>query len=299
MAEETNSNTGGSFGGGDIDLSESVFAPLLELGLDAEDIFGNIGAPTGNSTNNQGNSSMEETMDGNNMQSGSENVNIGPFNRLLDIQGADGENLGPQDIFGNLGGGSMEGGGGFGGSEDGEGGPPSDIDFEELPYGGNPFAGDNFWTIFNGGVNPAEAGSGGFGGGGMGGGSNPFAGGEGGMGGGGNPFAGGEGGMGGGGNPFAGGEGGMGGGGNPFAGGEGGMGGGGNPFAGGEGGISFGSGDMSDSEMPFGEGGMGGGSNPFAGGMGGGSNPFSGGMGGGSNPFAGGMGGGSNPFAGV
>ena len=124
MAEETNSNTGGSFGGGNIDLSESDFAPLLDLpGIDsAEDIFGNVGIPSGNFSN-EGNSSMEETMEGNNMQGG-ENINIGPFNRLLDIKGADGENLEPQDIFGNLGGGSMEGGGSpFGGGEDGEGGP--------------------------------------------------------------------------------------------------------------------------------------------------------------------------------
>ncbi len=266
MAEDTNLNTGGSFGGGDMDLSESVFAPLFDLpGIDsAEDIFGNIGAPTGNSTNNQGDSSM----DGNEMQAGSENVNIGPFNRLLDIQGADGENLGPQDIFGNLGGGSSEGGGGspFGGGEGGEGGPPSDIDFDELPYGGNPFAGDNFWDIFAGGVNPAEASGGGFGGG------MPSGGGD--MGGGGNPFGGGD--MGGGGNPFGGGD--MGGGGNPFGGGD--MGG---------GGISFGSGDMGGGGNPFGGGDMGGGGNPFGGGdMGGGGNPFGGDMGGGGNPFGGG-----------
>ena len=185
MAEDTNPNTGGSFGGTGMDLSESVFAPLLELGLDAEDIFGNIGAPTANSTN-EGDSSM----DGNNMQGGSEDVNIGPFNRLLDIQGADGENLGPQDIFGNLGG--SGGGSPFGGDNSSEGGPPSDMDMAELPYGGNPFAGDNFWDIFAGGVNPREAsggGEGGFGGGG----SNPFAGGEGGFGGSGSkPLAGGE-----------------------------------------------------------------------------------------------------------
>ncbi|MEL6166172.1 MAG: hypothetical protein AAFR37_21315, partial [Cyanobacteria bacterium J06628_3] len=159
MAEETNSNTGGSFSGGNMDLSNSVFAPLFELpGIDGpEDIFGNIGAPTGNSTN-EGDSTMDE----NNMQGGSD-VNIGPFNRLLDIQGADGENLGPQDIFGNLGG--SGGGNPFGdggeGSEGSEGGPPADMDVGELPYGGSPFAGDNFWTLFNGGVNPADGGSGG------------------------------------------------------------------------------------------------------------------------------------------
>ncbi|MGB7378333.1 MAG: hypothetical protein WA959_17455, partial [Rivularia sp. (in: cyanobacteria)] len=236
---------------------ESDFAPLLDLpGIDsAEDIFGNVGIPSGNFSN-EGNSSMEETMDGNEMQAGSENVNIGPFNRLLEIQGADGENLGPQDIFGNLGGGSSEGGGGspFGGGEGGEGGPPSDIDFDELPYGGNPFAGDNFWDIFAGGVNPAEASGGGFGGG----------------------MPSGDGDMGGGGNPFGGGD--MGGGGNPFGGGD--M---------GDSGISFGSGDMGGGGNPFGGGDMGGGGNPFGGGdMGGGGNPFAGG---GMPSFGGGMGG--------
>ena len=32
MAEETNSNTGGSFSGGNMDLSNSVFAPHSRLG---------------------------------------------------------------------------------------------------------------------------------------------------------------------------------------------------------------------------------------------------------------------------
>ena len=146
MAEETNPNTDSSFSGGNMDLSNSVFAPLFDLpGIDGpEDIFGNIGAPTGNSTN-EGDSTMDE----NSMQGGSE-ANIGPFNRLLDIQDADGENLGPEDIFGNLGGDSPAGGGGnpFGGggegSEGSEGGPPADMDMGELPYGGNPFAGGGF-----------------------------------------------------------------------------------------------------------------------------------------------------------
>ncbi|NJL78053.1 MAG: hypothetical protein HC917_03030 [Richelia sp. SM2_1_7] len=117
--------------------------------------------------------------------------NIGPFSRLLEIQGADGENLTIEDIFGNLGG-SMGGENPFGG---GEGGAPDDLDISELPYGGNPFAGDNFWDIFAGGVNPTESS--------FGGGSNPFGGGEGGFGGGSNPFSGG--GFGGGSNPFSGG----------------------------------------------------------------------------------------------
>jgi hypothetical protein len=235
MADET-ANTDGSFGGGDIDLSESVFAPLFELpGIDGpEDIFGNIGAPTENT--NEGNTSMDEQ----NMQGGSE-VNIGPFNRLLDIQGADGENLGPQDIFGNLGGGSMEGGENpFGGGGEGsEGGPPSDMDMGELAFGGNPFAGDNFWDIFAGGVNPTEASGGGFGGG------MPSGGGD--MGG----FGGGD--MGG----FGGGDmGGFGGGGD-----MGGFGGGGDMggFGGGDmGGFGGGSGDDSSGGNPFSGGGFGG-----------------------------------------
>ncbi|MEA5594971.1 hypothetical protein, partial [Rivularia sp. UHCC 0363] len=98
--------------------------------------------PVGNS-GSEGSGDMEELL----RQS--------PFGVLLEIKGADGENIEAKDIFGNLGG-SMGGG---------EGGPPSGMDTSDLPYGGNPFAGDNFWTIFNGGVNPAEASGGGFGGG--------------------------------------------------------------------------------------------------------------------------------------
>ncbi|MBH8553741.1 hypothetical protein I8751_15465 [Nostocaceae cyanobacterium CENA357] len=113
------------------------------------------------------------------------------------------------------------------------------VDPSELPYNGNPFAGDNFWNIFAGGQNPTQVGGSGDP---LTGGGNPFAGGE-------NPFAGGE-------NPFAGGENPFAGGGNPFAGGSGG----GNPFAGGSGGGN-----------PFAGGS--GGENPFAGGSGGG-NPF-------------------------
>jgi hypothetical protein len=77
-----------------------------------------------------------------------------------------------KDVFDNVGapsGGSSEGGGGgasggFGGSGSGAGGAGGG----ELAYGGNPFAGDNFWNIFAGGVNPSNigSGSGGFGGGG-------------------------------------------------------------------------------------------------------------------------------------
>ncbi len=84
------------------------------------------------------------------------------------------------------GGGSPFGGaGGAGGAGGGTGGGGSQPD---LPYGGNPFAGDNFWNIFAGGVNPSAPSA-------AGGGSSPA---------GGNPFAGG-GSSPTGGNPFAGG----------------------------------------------------------------------------------------------
>ncbi|QMS87436.1 hypothetical protein HUN01_07535 [Nostoc edaphicum CCNP1411] len=181
----------------------------------------------------------------------------------------------------------------------------------DFPYGGNPFADDNFWNIFAGGVNPSAGGGrdpltgtgnqistteipDGFG---LrvtindqinsrlneelgdnvipslAGGSNPFAGGQ-------NPFAGGQNPFAGGSNPFAGGSNPFAGGSNPFAGGS-------NPFAGGSNPFAGGSNPFAGGQNPFA-----GGSNPFAGGQNpfaGGSNPFAGG----SNPFAGG----SNPFA--
>ncbi len=65
-----------------------------------------------------------------------------PFGVLLDIPEVDGA----EDIFGNvnLSGGSNPFGGGSGGFS------------ADSPYGGNPFAGDNFWNLFAGGVNPAN-----------------------------------------------------------------------------------------------------------------------------------------------
>ncbi len=68
-----------------------------------------------------------------------------PFGRLLDIQGANGNKLTVADIFGNVG--APGGGNSFSGS----------ANFSaDSPYGGNPFAGDNFWNIFAGGVNPSN-----------------------------------------------------------------------------------------------------------------------------------------------
>ncbi|KJH73355.1 PEP-CTERM sorting domain-containing protein [Aliterella atlantica] len=66
-----------------------------------------------------------------------------PFGPLFDIPGVDGV----EDIFGNIN--PPSGGAAFGG-----GGAPS---FDQnSPYGGNPFAGDNFWNAFAGGVNPSN-----------------------------------------------------------------------------------------------------------------------------------------------
>lgn len=86
------------------------------------------------------------------------------------------------DIFSNVGapsgdnsseGGEGGAGGAFGGASGGAGGG-------ELAYGGNPFAGENFWNIFAGGVNPSNigSGSGGFGGGASGGFGGGFGGGS-------------------------------------------------------------------------------------------------------------------------
>lgn len=68
-----------------------------------------------------------------------------PFGVLLDIKGADGNNISVNDIFGNLG--APGGGNSFSGSVN--------LDANS-PYGGNPFAGDNFWNTFAGGVNPSN-----------------------------------------------------------------------------------------------------------------------------------------------
>ncbi len=65
-----------------------------------------------------------------------------PFGVLFDIPGVDGV----EDIFGNVDFSS-------GNSPFGSGGAPLN---ENSPYGGNPFAGDNFWNFFAGGVNPSN-----------------------------------------------------------------------------------------------------------------------------------------------
>jgi len=89
----------------------------------------------------------DSTTTGSNTQDLNELLRQSPFGPLLDIEKADGSKVTAGDIFGNLG--TQGGSSSFGGS----GGANFD---ENSPYGGNPFAGDNFWNIFAGGVNPSN-----------------------------------------------------------------------------------------------------------------------------------------------
>ena len=84
----------------------------------------------------------DSTTTGSNTQDLNELLRQSPFGPLLDIEKADGSKVTAQDIFGNVG----AGGGSFG-----SGGASFN---QDSPYGGNPFAGDNFWNTFAGGVNP-------------------------------------------------------------------------------------------------------------------------------------------------
>ncbi|MDF5724412.1 MAG: hypothetical protein PUP91_28920 [Rhizonema sp. PD37] len=65
-----------------------------------------------------------------------ERPNVGPFDPLLDVQGV----KGPQDIFGNI------------SSSSGADNPfsmgSSTTTSSNLAYGGDPFAGENFWNLF-------------------------------------------------------------------------------------------------------------------------------------------------------
>ena len=78
---------------------------------------------------------------------GNNQLGQSPFGRLKEV-------LSEKD-FANLFSGVGDGKGGgspFGGGGAGGGSQP------DLAYGGNPFAGDNFWNIFAGGVNPSKVG---------------------------------------------------------------------------------------------------------------------------------------------
>ena len=98
---------------------------------------------------------------GNSSTSGNNPLGQSPFGRLSEVLGKDGVSNIFSGVGDGKGGGSPFGGGGAGGGSQ-----------PDLAYGGNPFAGDNFWNIFAGGVNPSKVGG------------NPIAGGA-------NPFAGG------------------------------------------------------------------------------------------------------------
>lgn len=77
---------------------------------------------------------------------------VGPFDPLLDVPGVNG----PQDIFGNIDSSSYGGGSSpFGsGSDGGSGSSPLGSGSGGNSQAVNPFAGENFWNIFAGGVNP-------------------------------------------------------------------------------------------------------------------------------------------------
>ncbi|MBG1243262.1 hypothetical protein [Nostoc sp. NZL] len=81
----------------------------------------------------------------NSSTSGNNPLRDSPFGRLSEVLSD--EQL--TNLFSGVGNGEGGGspiGGGGGGSQ------------PDLPYGGNPFAGDNFWNIFAGGVNPSAGG---------------------------------------------------------------------------------------------------------------------------------------------
>ncbi len=88
----------------------------------------------------------DNTSTGSNTQDLNELLRQSPFGALLDIEKADGSKLTVGDIFGNL---------NFSGGSNPFGNGGANFD-ENSPYGGNPFAGDNFWNIFAGGVNPSN-----------------------------------------------------------------------------------------------------------------------------------------------
>lgn len=119
-------------------------------------------ATNGSSQSTTGSSTTGTQVTGSTTQGNPEELlRQSPFGPLLDIEGVDGV----EDIFGNIS--PPTGNNAFNNS----GGTLN----ANSPYGGNPFAGDNFWNIFAGGVNPSNpstTGGGGAGGGFGGGGGN-------------------------------------------------------------------------------------------------------------------------------
>jgi hypothetical protein len=86
---------------------------------------------------------LSNSAGGNSSTSGNNPLRDSPFGRL-------GEVLSEEELTNLF---SGVGNGQGGGSSFGGGGSQPD-----LAYGGNPFAGDNFWNIFAGGVNPSAGG---------------------------------------------------------------------------------------------------------------------------------------------
>ncbi|MEH2277081.1 MAG: hypothetical protein V7K40_20405, partial [Nostoc sp.] len=86
---------------------------------------------------------------GNSSPGGDNMLRDSPWGRLSEVMSD--KDLG--NIFSGVGKGEGNGSSPFGGSGTGTGSKP------DLAYGGNPFAGDNFWDIFAGGKNPSAGGA--------------------------------------------------------------------------------------------------------------------------------------------
>ncbi|MEH2414533.1 hypothetical protein [Nostoc sp.] len=89
-----------------------------------------------------------------NSSSAADKLRDSPFGRLSEV-------LSDKDLSNIFSGtGNKEGSGNpFGGSGTGTGSGSGSGSKPDLAYGGNPFAGDNFWNIFAGGVNPSAGGA--------------------------------------------------------------------------------------------------------------------------------------------
>ncbi|MEH2035752.1 hypothetical protein [Nostoc sp.] len=87
---------------------------------------------------------LSNSSSGNSSTSGNNPIEQSPFGRLEVVVGKEGVKNLFSGVGNGEGGASPFGGGAAGGSQ------------PDLAYGGNPFAGDNFWNIFAGGVNPSN-----------------------------------------------------------------------------------------------------------------------------------------------
>ncbi|WP_414518955.1 hypothetical protein [Nostoc sp. PCC 9305] len=92
---------------------------------------------------------LSNSSSSNSSTSGNNSISQSPFGRLEEVVGKEGV----KNLFSGVGNGESGSNPFGGGAAAGGGGSKPD-----LAYGGNPFAGDNFWNIFAGGVNPSKGG---------------------------------------------------------------------------------------------------------------------------------------------